>query len=220
MAWTGNRNLLSRVLNPSPTRQTRSQIPKALEMIPANAKVVDLGAGGRKITPTTITVDFTIIGETSVVADIHRLPFISESIGGVFCTGTLEHVEYPEKAVQEIERVLTKGGIAYIDVPFMQCFHPDPVDYWRFTIKGLELICQRTGLSKIASGANIGTASALTWILMAFFESLFVNDFANRVFSKLTTILVAPIKFLDNLTLRGHKSTIGPSAVYFIGIKQ
>jgi SAM-dependent methyltransferase len=219
MPWTGNRRIINRILSPSPTIQSNSQINKVLSMLPVKAKIADLGAGGRKVTPDTISIDFAKVGDTTVIADIHNVPLKDKSLDCIFCTGTLEHVEYPEKVLIGIHRLLKNKGIVYIDVPFMQCYHPDPVDYWRFTIKGIELICERHGLHKIETGVNIGSASALTWVLMAFFQTVFSYKMIGRILSKFLCMIVSPIKYLDRFTINTQNSTLAPSAVYFIGCK-
>ncbi len=220
MPWTGNRGIIKRILNPTPTIQSNPQITKVLSIIPEGGKIVDLGAGGRKITPECVTIDFARIGDTNVVADIHNIPLKDETIDCLFCTGTLEHVHNPEIVLKEIFRVLKIDGTIYIDVPFMQCYHPDPVDYWRFTIKGIELICTRNGFTKIETGVNIGSASSVTWILMAFSHTIFSNRIINKLFSTIFSMLVSPIKYLDKYTIKGENSIIAPSAVYFIGTKK
>ena len=189
-------------------------------MAPGVGIIVDLGAGGRKITPDTITIDFIKIGATDIIADIHDVPLQDESVDCVICTGTLEHVDHPEKVVREISRILKENGVVYIDVPFMQCYHPDPVDYWRFTIKGIELICERNGLVKIETDVNIGAASALTWVLMGFSSSLFSDRFTGKLCEKIFNILISPIKYLDKYTIKGKDRAMAPSAVYFIGSKR
>jgi len=219
MPWYENRPLIKKILNPSPTIQSNSQITKVITMLPKDAKIGDLGAGGRKITPDTITIDFAKIGDTNIVADIHYVPIKDKIFDCIFCTGTLEHVEFPEKVLEEIRRILKKNGIVYIDVPFIQCYHPDPVDYWRFTIKGLELICLRNGFIKIKTGVNIGSASALTWVLMSFFQSFFFGRTLKKIFTTFFNILVSPLKYLDKYTIKGENSIITPSAVFFIGTK-
>lgn len=217
MPWTENRRIIDKILNPSPTVQLNSQLSKVLSMIPEGSKVLDLGAGGRKITPDTITIDFINTDNTSILADLHSIPLKDESIECIFCTGTLEHVEYPENVLKETVRVLKKDGIVYIDVPFMQCYHPDPEDYWRFTIKGLELICVRNGFAKIETGVNIGPASALTWILMAFSQTIFGNGGLRKIFGTFFSILFLPIKYLDKLIIKRENYMVAASAVYFIG---
>lgn len=220
MPWSDNRDLIKKIMNPSPTVQYNSQIPRVLSMLPEGARKLDLGAGGRKITADTLAVDFVKTGDTDIVADIHKVPLRDESIDCIFCTGTLEHVEYPETVVKEMVRALKKDGIVYIDVPFMQCFHPDPVDYWRFTLKGLELLCQRNGFDMIESGANIGMASSLTWVMMVFLQNIFPSKFLNKCLGRFLSIVVAPFKYLDKFLIRRKDVNIAASAVYFIGRKK
>jgi SAM-dependent methyltransferase len=219
MPWLGNQTLLRKILYPSPVHQSNPQIKKVLSLLSKEAKIADFGAGGRKITPGTITIDFIKARQTDIIADIHKVPIKDKSFDCIFCTGTLEHVEYPEKVVKEIRRVLKPKGIVYIDVPFIQCFHPDPVDYWRFTTQGLELLCRRNGLTKIEAGANIGAASALTWVLISSFESFLSKGIISKLLGKLFNYLVLPIKYLDKFTVKGPNHYLTPSAVFYIGTK-
>lgn len=49
-------------------------------------------------------------------ADGHKVPFKKNSFDVIICTEVLEHVISPEKVLREIERVLTKDGIAIIEM--------------------------------------------------------------------------------------------------------
>lgn len=49
-------------------------------------------------------------------ADAHNLPLPNESFDLVICAEVLEHVVEPEKVLKEINRVLTPGGIAIIEM--------------------------------------------------------------------------------------------------------
>ena len=51
-----------------------------------------------------------------ICADAHSLPFPNESFDVVICTSVLEHVKNPQKVLREIKRVLTKDGIAIIEM--------------------------------------------------------------------------------------------------------
>ena len=52
----------------------------------------------------------------------------------------LEHLYNPQKAVNEIYRVLKKNGICILSTRFIHPFHPSPKDYFRFTEDSLSLI--------------------------------------------------------------------------------
>ncbi len=70
------------------------------------------------------------------VLDLHRIDVPSESVGAVLCLDTLEHVEYPHTALEEIHRILRPGGIAVISSVMSFPIHDHPYDYWRFTPEG------------------------------------------------------------------------------------
>lgn len=58
-----------------------------------------------------------------VKMDIHEIPFEDNSLDIIFCNHVLEHVDDDIQALNEIKRVLKKGGWAILQVPF---FHPLP----------------------------------------------------------------------------------------------
>lgn len=68
-----------------------------------------------------------------VVLDLHKINLPTESVGTVLTLDTLEHVEYPRKAVDEIRRILKPNGIAIISSVMKFPIHDYPYDYWRYT---------------------------------------------------------------------------------------
>lgn len=67
------------------------------------------------------------------VLNLHKIDLQARSIGTVLCLDTLEHVEYPHRALEEIHRILEPNGITIIS-SVMDCpIHDHPYDYWRFT---------------------------------------------------------------------------------------
>jgi SAM-dependent methyltransferase len=67
------------------------------------------------------------------ILNLHRIDLPSESVGTIICVDTLEHVEYPHRALEEIHRVLKPDGIALICSVMDYPIHDYPYDYWRFT---------------------------------------------------------------------------------------
>ncbi len=59
-----------------------------------------------------------------ICCDANNLPFLSNSIPFVFCYETLHHFPEPTPIINEIHRVLSKGGHLYFDEePFTQKLH-------------------------------------------------------------------------------------------------
>lgn len=65
--------------------------------------------------------------------NLHAINLPTESVGTVLCVDTLEHVEYPHKALEEIHRILKPGGLVFIASVMLWPIHNYPYDYWRFT---------------------------------------------------------------------------------------
>ncbi|MBF0507861.1 MAG: class I SAM-dependent methyltransferase [Deltaproteobacteria bacterium] len=71
-----------------------------------------------------------------VILDLHDISLPPETAGTVIIVDTLEHVEYPRKAMQEIRRVLKPDGVVMISSVMAFPIHEYPNDYWRFTPSG------------------------------------------------------------------------------------
>lgn len=71
--------------------------------------------------------------------DIHDLKFEDESFDTVACISILEHIEYPQKAIEELHRVLRPGGKIWVQLPFNYPYHSGPNDYWRVSPDGLRI---------------------------------------------------------------------------------
>jgi SAM-dependent methyltransferase len=101
---------------------------------------LQIGARERKLAPHWVSVDRY---DTSPLIDfnydVHDLPFPDASFDFVVCAAVLEHVEYPQKAIAELTRVLRPGGEIWIEVPMDQPYHPSPGDFWRVTHEGMRI---------------------------------------------------------------------------------
>ena len=77
---------------------------------------------------------------TDLRLDIRDMSEVSdERYDCLFISGVLEHVPETEKADSEIKRVLKKGGVLLLGLPFRQAIHSQD-DYWRFTEYGIRYL--------------------------------------------------------------------------------
>lgn len=195
---------------PSLTWQAAPQLDRIVREAPAGARIVDLGAGGREITPATLCVDFLPFPNTDVVGDCEALPFRDGSLDVVVGTGLLEHVEDDRRVLAEVARCLRPGGVCHMEMPFLQQYHDDPIDCRRMTVPGLEREFRRAGLEPERAGVHIGpTVTLIT--LCAYYVALWLEG-PTTIQKALSTgaflvasIVAWPFKFLDRF-LVGKRS--------------
>lgn len=105
-----------------------------------------------------------------VFCDAHALPFADESFDSVLLLDVLEHLECGERALGEVFRVLTGGGRAIVQVPFIYPLHDAPRDFLRLTQFGMNSIANRAGFKVeevVGFGTSVETACLLKNIAVA-----------------------------------------------------
>ena len=79
----------------------------------------------------------------TIVGDAHHIPLPDASVNAVLSLSTLEHLEDPKRAVEELHRVLASGGKALIYTHFIYPYHARGGvygDYFRFTEEALRFL--------------------------------------------------------------------------------
>ncbi len=109
------------------------------------------------------SLDLSIEGKPHIQGDILELPFANESVDGLIVLAVLEHVSNPWQAVCELYRVLKRGGVLFMYVPFLYPYHSDPHDYFRFTHDGIIALLPSFSTIKI-QGAEGYICTALRFI--------------------------------------------------------
>jgi SAM-dependent methyltransferase len=147
---------------------------------------------------------------TALVSDAHKLPFQDGVFDGVWVQAVLEHVLEPATIVDEIHRVLRRGGLVYAETPFMQQVHERAYDFSRFTQSGHRWLFKR--FSEIGAGPIGGAGVALVWSIRYFCRALGAGD-------KLSLLIALPffwIRYLDRFA-RGRAIADAASGFFFLG---
>lgn len=79
-----------------------------------------------------------------VICDICDMSSIEDnSIGLVLLLESLEHIEQPQRALDEIFRILKPSGLLILTTVMAMGIHRCPKDYWRFCPEGIESLMKR-----------------------------------------------------------------------------
>ncbi len=116
---------------------------------------IQIGVRGHKISASWIAVD--LFDKSPIIDfnwDVHCLPIENETVECYMCNAVLEHVIDPALAVSEMHRTLRMGGHIWVEVPFLQFYHPHPGDFWRWTVPGIRLFME--DFQEVGSGVNVG----------------------------------------------------------------
>ena len=119
-------------------------------------KLLDVGCGSKPYEKFTIGVVDKHIGidheltphdksRIDVFGTAYDIPFEDNHFDAVLCTAVLEHLEEPNEAIKESNRILKKGGVAIYSVPFIWHLHEEPRDFFRYSKYGLEYLFMKNG---------------------------------------------------------------------------
>ncbi len=106
--------------------------------------VLDIGAGNMALDdPNIIRMDVMMSPYVDLVADVHHLPFLPESIDYIFSLAVFEHLHNPFLAAQEIFNTLKDGGYIYHECNFLFAYHGYPHHYFNASLQGMEQVFEK-----------------------------------------------------------------------------
>lgn len=158
--------------------------------------------------------------EIDIICDIQKMNFIKENIfDSVVCTQVLEHVPEPEKAINEIYRILKKNGKVIISVPHLSGLHEEPNDYFRYTNHGIEYLVKKAGFKVEYIKKSGGLLSFIFHPISFVFTLIFWKvPVIKWIFWLINLIVfVIPINFIDKLTTLQRKF---PANILIVGVKE
>ncbi|MCU1266083.1 MAG: Methyltransferase type 11 [Acidobacteria bacterium] len=93
------------------------------------------------------------------------LPSFDDSFDCVLSSQVLEHVIDPALYLREAFRVLKPGASLILSTHGWWAYHPDPCDYWRWTIDGLRLQLETAGFEIVVTKGVFGPESVALQLL-------------------------------------------------------
>jgi SAM-dependent methyltransferase len=85
-------------------------------------------------------IDFT--------CNLQKIPKPKNNYDVIICTEVLEHLEYPQKALNEFFRILKKGGKLFLTTSQGRELHQEPYNFFYFTKYGLESLLKNAGFKE------------------------------------------------------------------------
>lgn len=215
---------------PSTNYLCRKISPNPNDFMPAQPIIMDIGSKDARASyafgappdgATIICMDIEPNPGVDLVMDAHDMRAVAyNSIDFVVSVSVLEHVRYPQKVMKEVHRILKPGGIVYVNVPFIFPYHADPDDFYRFSYRGIDILCEE--FEKIDSGFNRGPASTIHHLLVHFLAIVF--SFNSRALYGINVDLfkwmLFWLKYLDRYIARYEMAYVIHTGSYFLGRKK
>ena len=121
---------------------------------------------------------------------------VKKKFDNIIIFNVLEHVYYFDNAINELKKLLKKGGKIYISTPFIFRYHQAPMDYFRFTLDFYDKISKNHKIkilykNSLGFGPFSGAYSVIHNLLRYIYPFniiisivLFLLDKSLRLFSK------------------------------------
>jgi SAM-dependent methyltransferase len=163
---------------------------------------LNLGSSSTRLHPRVINLDISDIPEVDIVASGNRLPFRDESLALVVAQEVLEHTPDPFAVCAEVQRVLRRGGLFYLQVPFQIGWHSGPRDYWRFSDDALREILDNEDWNLLELGYSLGYGSGFYRIAVEY-AAITASLIARPLYlptKAIAALLLVPFRWVDGLT--------------------
>lgn len=183
---------------------SRKKLDSLISRYQTKNRVLEIGSRGQadytKYFPNRIGVDIKEGKGVDVVASVYNLPFKESEFDVILCISVLEHLENPQKAVNEMGRVLKRGGILIVAAPFLFPMHDVPNDYWRFTKYGLKyLFCKGFVIEELLADTTPGEMFANLLQRLAYQTEMRLNKPSKFILHLLAYLLTKMPKMTKNI---------------------
>jgi SAM-dependent methyltransferase len=190
-----------------------------LRGLPPGGIVVELGAGNRRLRPDVVNVDLFPFSNVDVLMDIERLHFPDDSIDLVILDSVIEHVPRPQLVIDEVHRVLKRGGKVVSVAPWVFPYHGYPRNYYNFSIDAHHELF--ASFSTMTAHMHHGPTAALTNLVSEYFAIAFSggNRALYTAIKAAVLLVISWLKYLDLLWVRSDRSLRIASTICAIAVK-
>ncbi|MDD4409347.1 MAG: methyltransferase domain-containing protein [Candidatus Pacebacteria bacterium] len=184
-------------------------VKREAKKIANNSEIIDIGAGELKYKKYFMHCKYTsndlCIGDKEwyfddidIKSTAYQIPVPSESFDYILCTQVLEHLDFPDKAFAEFNRILKKGGKLLLTAPLGQGEHQIPYDYFRYTKYGLKKIGERNNFLLKYIEPQGGIFINLQYILWQS-KNIFLPFMNIKIIAYVYYIFFLPFKFVSGI---------------------
>jgi SAM-dependent methyltransferase len=155
-------NKVSRTLS---SKLTRVTLDRFIATHASSQRTLDIGAQNGPYAahfPNRVALDIRPGIGVQIIGDAQALGIADASFEVILCTEVLEHLPEPQKAIDEMFRVLVPGGLLLLTTRFLFPIHDAPQDYFRFTKYGLRHLLRRFEIVELQEETDaVGTIAVL-----------------------------------------------------------
>lgn len=156
----------SRVGRALSRKLTRVTLDRFIAAHASTALTLDVGAQNGPYAaffPRRVALDIRPARGVQLIGDVQALGLRDASFDVVLCTEVLEHLPEPQRAADEMFRVLRPGGTLLLTTRFLFPIHDAPHDYFRYTKYGLRHLLRRFEILELQEETDaVGALAVLT----------------------------------------------------------
>lgn len=110
----------------------------AARIVKPSDKILDAGAGSCRYKKYFSHAQYESTDKSTYfkhdfICSLEKIPTHNSSYDVIVCTQVLEHVEYPQKVINEFYRILKQEGKLFLTAPQGWGIHEEPYHFFNFT---------------------------------------------------------------------------------------